>query len=272
MSQTPAGWFPDPEHPDQLRYWDGTAWTEHRAPAQNPNQAPAQPPRYVSPSPAAAGAPNGKSRGGLWWKIALGVVAFFFLVGIIGAVANSSGSTSDKTAAASDKSTSSTPPSPKPSATSSPKASSTPSASPKPAPKPKATVGSKDNPAPRGTAVGNQSAVYQILNVSVTNSLGSFASPPAGRYVVIDLAVMNKKKSTIQVNMNDFLLQVNGVEIDPSSEAIAVDNAFTYEDISPGLTKRGKIVFDVAPQYAGKGVLKAQAYISLDSPVYLSLK
>jgi hypothetical protein len=32
MSQTPAGWFPDPHDPSQFRYWDGTTWTEHRAP------------------------------------------------------------------------------------------------------------------------------------------------------------------------------------------------------------------------------------------------
>lgn len=28
----PAGWFPDPHDATQLRYWDGTAWTEHRSP------------------------------------------------------------------------------------------------------------------------------------------------------------------------------------------------------------------------------------------------
>jgi hypothetical protein len=28
-----AGWYPDPEHDDQERYWDGTAWTDHRQPA-----------------------------------------------------------------------------------------------------------------------------------------------------------------------------------------------------------------------------------------------
>ena len=33
MSETPAGWHPDPEDPSQQRYWDGTAWTEHRMPA-----------------------------------------------------------------------------------------------------------------------------------------------------------------------------------------------------------------------------------------------
>jgi hypothetical protein len=33
MTQTPAaGWFADPEDPAQYRYWDGAAWTDHRAP------------------------------------------------------------------------------------------------------------------------------------------------------------------------------------------------------------------------------------------------
>ena len=29
---TPAGWRPDPEDATSLRYWDGTAWTDQRAP------------------------------------------------------------------------------------------------------------------------------------------------------------------------------------------------------------------------------------------------
>jgi hypothetical protein len=28
-----AGWYPDPDAPQQLRYWDGSAWTEHTSPA-----------------------------------------------------------------------------------------------------------------------------------------------------------------------------------------------------------------------------------------------
>jgi len=32
MTQTPAGWYPDPEMVGTQRYWDGSAWTEHRTP------------------------------------------------------------------------------------------------------------------------------------------------------------------------------------------------------------------------------------------------
>jgi hypothetical protein len=45
------GWFSDPNVPGQLRWWDGTQWTEHVAP--DPAAAPAP-----APAPAAAPAPE----------------------------------------------------------------------------------------------------------------------------------------------------------------------------------------------------------------------
>ncbi|GJM38569.1 MAG: hypothetical protein DHS20C19_19360 [Acidimicrobiales bacterium] len=32
MTEIPAGWYDDPENATQFRYWDGTVWTDHRAP------------------------------------------------------------------------------------------------------------------------------------------------------------------------------------------------------------------------------------------------
>ena len=32
MTQTPAGWYPDPHDATQFRYWDGAQWTDHRSP------------------------------------------------------------------------------------------------------------------------------------------------------------------------------------------------------------------------------------------------
>lgn len=39
----PANWYPDPEDPSQQRYWDGTQWTEHRAPAAGSAPSASQP-------------------------------------------------------------------------------------------------------------------------------------------------------------------------------------------------------------------------------------
>lgn len=50
MTVTPAGWYPDPQNPAQLRYWDGQAWSESTAPA-----APAAPSAPATPVDPAAG-------------------------------------------------------------------------------------------------------------------------------------------------------------------------------------------------------------------------
>ena len=35
-SQPIAGWYADPQLPGGMRYWDGSAWTEHRVPPPGP--------------------------------------------------------------------------------------------------------------------------------------------------------------------------------------------------------------------------------------------
>jgi len=47
---TPADWYPDPENPGGLRYWDGFSWTEHRAPAPGVAQPPADEPPADQPA------------------------------------------------------------------------------------------------------------------------------------------------------------------------------------------------------------------------------
>ncbi len=42
----PPGWYPDPHSPVHVRYWDGTAWTPHTAPA-----VPSSPAVYAWPGP-----------------------------------------------------------------------------------------------------------------------------------------------------------------------------------------------------------------------------
>jgi uncharacterized protein (AIM24 family) len=58
---TPADWYPDPNDPTQLRYWDGAAWTDHTTPAgaqpgvgapTDPAATPAVVPNQPTPLPA----------------------------------------------------------------------------------------------------------------------------------------------------------------------------------------------------------------------------
>ena len=46
---TPAGWYPDPDGSGGQRYWDGSAWTEHRAPGPQATPEPSEPPAPAEP-------------------------------------------------------------------------------------------------------------------------------------------------------------------------------------------------------------------------------
>ncbi len=85
------GWHPDPVPPQfgqpaQLRYWDGTRWTEHTAPAQPPaaTQQYAAPPVYGG-ARLPATTPDGVPLAG-WWQRVLALVIDSVLIGIVGAI------------------------------------------------------------------------------------------------------------------------------------------------------------------------------------------
>jgi hypothetical protein len=72
----PAGWHPDPEYPGQLRYWDGTAWTDHRHPGPGATTPMAQ--------QAYRGHPPVKPKKAWyqrWWAITLGVFIALMIIG-----------------------------------------------------------------------------------------------------------------------------------------------------------------------------------------------
>ncbi|MDH2416041.1 RDD family protein [Nocardioides sp. CER19] len=101
MTQTsPPGWHPDPAgptpgQPPLLRWWDGTAWTEHLTPAYPPGQPFGQPfgqtstqpfvQPFVQPYAAAPGptTPDGEPLAG-WWRRALAYLLDGVVVGIAG--------------------------------------------------------------------------------------------------------------------------------------------------------------------------------------------
>jgi hypothetical protein len=92
----PPGWYPDPDGEAELRYWDGSAWTQHTS-GQAPVQAGAEPtPAAGEPfAPAGADGPGGPGGNGGGPQralfIGLGVLALagvvvgvLFLAGVFG--------------------------------------------------------------------------------------------------------------------------------------------------------------------------------------------
>ncbi|UFQ14625.1 MULTISPECIES: DUF2510 domain-containing protein [Streptomyces] len=79
MSMTPPpGWYPDPNQPAVERWWDGTAWTEHRRTPGHAQAAPVQQGFGPAPDPAAtavmAPAASGGGRAKVIALAAAGVV------------------------------------------------------------------------------------------------------------------------------------------------------------------------------------------------------
>lgn len=97
----PANWYPDPEVPGQQRYWDGTQWTEHRAPAADTAEpGAAQPghgqpgygeqpgygqPGYGQPAYAPSG-PGGRTSGMAITSLVVAIVSFFLAFIAVGAL------------------------------------------------------------------------------------------------------------------------------------------------------------------------------------------
>lgn len=92
-----AGWYPDPYAPEKLRWWDGTAWTEHvhdPAPTSTPDPVmepsrPAMPEPVVAeptiPASARRSVQRPASRPWLRWTIAaVGALALLCLVIVLG--------------------------------------------------------------------------------------------------------------------------------------------------------------------------------------------
>jgi hypothetical protein len=81
-----AGWYSDPERAHTLRYWDGDAWTDDRAPDVGSSQASEPPEASVTPQSSAAGWTSGESGLTAQGKYAVGVgfAALGAVVAIVG--------------------------------------------------------------------------------------------------------------------------------------------------------------------------------------------
>jgi Domain of unknown function (DUF4352) len=72
-----------------------------------------------------------------------------------------------------------------------------------------------------------------------------------GKYIIVDLKVDNGQKKALTINSSFFKIKVNGAEYEPITDGsviMAMGDAgtdFFLQQINPGLSKSGKIVFEV---------------------------
>ena len=84
----PAGWYPDQQDIQLLRYWDGRQWTEHThpPPPERPVAPPPPPPQPGPPSRAYATSPLSPMQRVPWWQTWWAIVPallFCFPVGLV---------------------------------------------------------------------------------------------------------------------------------------------------------------------------------------------
>jgi len=100
-----------------------------------------------------------------------------------------------------------------------------------------------------------------------------------GKFIVVNVTVKNDKKEAITINSSFFKLITNsGVEYDPNTDgkvmmAMMEEENFFLQQVNPGLSKTGKVVFEVGSDLdLNATVLRGQTGFWGTETVEISLK
>ncbi|MED0676946.1 DUF4352 domain-containing protein [Aneurinibacillus thermoaerophilus] len=129
------------------------------------------------------------------------------------------------------------------------------SASTQPAEAPKAEAPAKTYKV--GEAVPVENFIYTVSKISNKKQIGNefLNKKTENTFLVIDVAIKNGDKEARMMDTSLFKLKdANGTEYDPDAEAdmyVNGDNPFFLSNVNPGLTKKGKIVFELPTDAKG---------------------
>lgn len=92
--------------------------------------------------------------------------------------------------------------------------------------------------------------VFKVNEIKSTQYVGSeFLNKKTDQqFLMVNISVTNKGKETIQTDMDFFKLKGNGSTFEADSDATIYSNdgsEFIYEDVNPGITTTGWVVFEV---------------------------
>lgn len=100
--------------------------------------------------------------------------------------------------------------------------------------------------------VGN--VVFEVTGTSTAQTIGGqYGTKAKGTFLILDVSVKNEGKKSITTDTSFFKLESGGTTYDASATAstYANNNAnFFLQQVNPGLSDEGKVVFDVPPSVA----------------------
>lgn len=230
---TPAGWYADPEGSGGQRYWDGSAWTEHRSPATSEPTQPAE------PTPAAgAPPPFGQQPAGaddrrkliIWFGAACAaLLAVLVAVVIYGVLLNNSDTMQISAGPSTSKSASPT------------KSSSS---------EAETTSESPTAPSGSGGQASDSGLTFAITGTETAPSVQYQDAPVSktaqGEFVIVHMTLSNSGDQ--QATFLGTLQKLNaaGTNYSIDDEATAYLNG-TVAQLNPGDTADVAIAFDVPP-------------------------
>lgn len=237
MSQTPAGWYPQPD--GQQRYWDGNAWTDQFAPGAPP----------VSPSTPGTGggmhqpAPVADKRNWFLRHKILTAIAGIAVIAGIGQAASGGGGGAQNPAAVSDKSQ--TQPVQRKGDSSKAKSDN--------GTKTSAVADNEPDSKASGLNVPVRDGKFEFIVKSIDCGKksvgGEFANQKAqGQYCLVKMTVRNiGDKAQMLAGGNQFAYDAKGREFtnDTAAEIFIEGNNTFLENINPGNSAVGTLVFDI---------------------------
>jgi hypothetical protein len=117
-----------------------------------------------------------------------------------------------------------------------------------------------------GDKVSLKGTTYEVTNVKTAKSVGDqyTGATADGIFVIVDLSLTNEKDEPATIIEDNLRLVSGGKEFTTSSDAIFAypDQTFLLEEIQPGLTKDGKLVYDIPKGATKDAVLQVTDFWS----------